>query len=279
MFQREILWMAAALVVCSGLESRSEGVTVKVIKVVETREVDLSPPAKDSDKFFGGFDQSKLAVTIELQGERLKKASQYGHIDITSATTDKGETLEVIPFASLGHHPTDRYESINRDFMYAFEQTKPTDRIKIDLGFKPCKRATSRIQAIQGTVRVLTVDRMEEITFGNIAQRKGDSLGHPVLKAANVTVRVTGIKNSVDALESVTLEIQDAENVIHDVYMTDENGKKLNVSSMKMFMGSKTMLTLQGWEKLPKDANVVVSAGVGQKTFSVPFAIKGVPLP
>lgn len=279
MFCRGILGLAAIVAVCGDVSIKAEDINVKAIKVVETREVDLNPSAKNSDSFFSGFDQNRLAVTIELEGSQLEKASQYGRIEIASAKTDTGETLEVIPFPSAGHHPSDRYETIDREFMYAFEQNKPTDRIKLDLGFKPTKRAAKSIQAIQGTVRLLTVDKMEDLTFSDVAKRKGEALSHPILKAANVTAQITQVEGSADALESVTLEIHDADEVIHEVYMTDSAGKKLNVSSMKMFMGSKTMLTLQGWEKLPKDANVAMRVGVGQKTVPVTFALKDVPLP
>ncbi len=254
-------------------------VSVKAIKVVETREMDLNPTKEKDNAFFGGFDQNRLAVTIELTGDILANASRYGHINITAAQTDTGEKLEVIPFPSAGHHPTDRYESIDREFMYAFEQTKPTDRIKFDLGFKPCKRSAGSIKSIHGTLQVLTVDRMEDITFDNVAKRKGESLQHPILKAAGINAQVTRIEGSVNALESVTIELHDTEDVIQEVYLTDARNEKLNVSAMRMFMGSKTMLTLQGWEKLPSDAKLVMTAGVGQKKVPVNFKLNDLALP
>jgi hypothetical protein len=255
-------------------------VTVKVLKIAETRHKDVAASKGGGRSAMANpFDTSKLAVTIELAGKAIEKAVKYGYIKITSATTDGGDKLEVLGSNEFGSHNESSYSDINREFMYSWNEEKPKDRIKFDLAFKAPPRGVTGIAAIRGVLKVLTVDEVKTVTFDGIRSKQGSALASPVLQQAGVTVKVLEPAKNADSSKSVRLEMMDPGDVVHELKLVTVSGEDINASKMTMTVGSMKQIQLDSWEPLPKDVRLKVSVAVGQEVVEVPISLNNLPLP
>lgn len=278
-------------------ENEAPAVEVKPVSVSQVTHRDL------------GTEQVRhwLAVTIELAGEPAAQVISYGDVTIKTAKLDTGASLTLLPVGDADAPPSG-FVKVDRPSTEDDSKGDSPGTLQIELRFGPAPRTATRLVSLEGTLWLATSER-EECVFDRILARRGQTLDHQMLKAANVSLRVLG-KSPFDIFESaerLALRIVgDDDNVaatddsLLEIDLLDGQRNEITRGSLKLsvqihgeagvevgafrhavrksfgFPSDGKALILGAKTKLGEDAMLRI---VGPKTFSVPFQIEGIPLP
>jgi hypothetical protein len=255
------------------------GTQVKMHSVRELRKAMIAPDAPDIQ--WANLDPARLVLTVDLVGPEMAGAYRYGFIT-AQGRDNSGSPLQALGSNASGH-PGDSFRDVDLEFMFAWQQEKPTDRLRIDLGFVPPARNATHLESVEGTVLVQRADSQQQITFDRIRERRDQTLNHPLLEEAGVTVTVgtagPSMLGSGDPDKSVSLVINGPMDVLPKIALLKPDGQNISVGRMWNTVAQQTGFVLQAWETLPEDASLQLTVAVGHQTVRVPFQFKNVALP
>ncbi len=252
---------------------------VQLTRVVEMRK--STTVVRRTTESFDPAGEARLVMTLELRGPLAARAYRYGFIAATCMTPE-GTALSPIAAGNAHAHPIDNFIDIDREMMFAFEPNKPTDLIRMELGFEPPLRAT-RAVTLTGQVALLVAERQQEITFEDVRSLGTTALNHPTLTNAGLQVMLqkkTPTPTSFeDPARSIHLDITGPNESITSMKLIDDNGRVIDTMRMWQSIGSQTSYSLQGFEELPSTTHLHMTIAVGQQRIDVPFGFKNVALP
>lgn len=254
-----------SILIASGIYAGESAVTVKPIGMTESRSVNFEKPSGDSFMMQQG---NRLEVELLLSGKAVERAARWGDVKLATAVDDRGSALEMQSIS----FQDEKFEDLDREQMWFFEDEPPADRIKVKLPFAAPDRAASSI-SLKGSlvlVDVVTEDHMVEL-----AANVGKIVLADVVKELGATIKL----NSFDEAMGAEIEVKDPNGAIADLAIVDADGK--DISSTTGWSGWNNMRTyhLSAMENYPASAQLRVSVIVKSTNIEVPFELKDMRLP
>jgi hypothetical protein len=275
MFKRTFAALAIAAA-ATAVAFAAESVSVKPVRVEETRSRDLGP-AKDTNFF---SNSPALRIVMHVDGDLVKGATSYGKVIIAEATDDAGTDLKPKKekgFMSFGRGEDD-FEKIDRFPGMRKPDAKPAG---FDLGLQlaASSRKATRVKSLKGEFQVLAGGEAKQLSITKLTGLVGKTLDDPALKAAGLEVKIVNPKDSKfpggAARPSLILEVSGNANALQKIAIVDAAGQSVSDESMTMM--NTTHLTLN--KALDDTMKLQLSLNVGQKTVTVPFDAQNIELP
>jgi len=253
--------------------TRAAGVKVVPVAVSETRHKWLAAGPKKSD-------YAELKIAVHVVGEPAAKAVRFGHVKITHAVDEKGNSL-LVP--AKEQHP--------RDYESGFVTIADSRRGQAKNGFqadlvrlRPAGRSAAKIAKVSGSLKLITGGKVAEVTIPNARSLIGIQVNHPALKAAGVTLKIVKPGTSIipweDPAKTIRFQIEGNVDAALSASMVDASGKAVDChSSVRTDGGATRRQSLTAEKELPEKAGLKLEVLSGAKVVTVPFELKDVPLP
>lgn len=250
------------------------GVKVVPVAVSETRYRSLAGGGK-------GTGHTELKMTVHVAGGAAAKAVQFGHVKITQATDDKGNSL-LVP-AKERRQPRDYekgYVTITKRWRDQAKNGFQADFVRL----KPAARAAVKIAKVTGSLKLLTGGKVTAVTIPNARSLIGIELEHPALKAAGVKIKIISPEPStaawVDPSKTIAFQIDGKVEAVLAASIVDASGKAVRcLPNLQTVSGGIKRLSVTAEKKLPDKAGLKLSVLGDAKVITVPFTLKDVPLP
>ena len=250
------------------------GVKVVPVAVSETRYKSLAGGGK-------GTGHTELKMTVHVVGGAASEAVQFGHVKITQATDEKGNSLLIAAKERRQpHHCEKGYVTITKWWQDQRKNGFQADFIRL----KPAARAAAKIARITGSLKLLTGGKVTAVTIPNARSLVGIELQHPALKAAGVKIKIVRPEPSGTALgdpsKTMVFQIEGKVEAILATIMVDASGNTVRcLSGFDTVAGGIKRLSLTVRSKLPDKAGLKLAVLSDAKVVTVPFELKDVPLP
>jgi len=218
----------------------------------------------------------ELTLALHVTGPAAAKAKRAGHVRITKALDDKGNSL-LPKKRSFGSRMRDGYKTVNEYMRHGVK-----DGFKLDLSLAQSQRAATKISSLTGSFKLLTGEKVADGTIPDVKSLEGKDAAHPVLAAAGLKVKIVKASGGFmgggpRAISYVPGGNTDA---LVDVELVDSAGKEIQSSSGSVRMGSgPRTYHVEAMGKLPPKAGLKLKVLTGAKSTTVPLELKDIPLP
>lgn len=221
------------------------------------------------EKPFGVFaphSVEPLFGTLELTGKAVEQATAYGFVRVKTAKDDTGQVLRLIKSQFSFDDPT-------KGFVEFDSFGKENDTATIHLMFERPSTTATHLAVVEGSVRLMTGGRREEVVVDNVLQKSGSTLSAPPLKAAGMRLRAQepGEGDVEDPAKAISIVVNGPTDILHEIALVDSGGEKLNLGQTSFSFGRTTHYTLESQEKLPADTKLKLTLVSGQQPMTVPF--------
>jgi hypothetical protein len=247
--------------------SRTE---VKLIRIQESRVRDLvKPSGKELSP------KSTLTLVLELEGDTVRAASHWGKLEITQAIDDRGTSLVPDAAVASSFGTGDRFEELNRNMMWFFEDVKPQDRIRLDIPLAVPPREAKRLEKLEGSLH-LAVTEYQDVLVTKPAALVGKKIENAALKAAGAQITLVEFKQQ----GPVYARLKGIKGVrLVAVHIVDSKGKRIDNGGGSSSSDDVWEAEISGDDPLPPDSRLKFVLVKERKEIPVPFKFAAVPLP
>lgn len=263
------MFVRASLIVlaCLAAVASAAEVTIKPITLTERRVRQIEKPKENFFSQPGGVE-----VELRIQGDAVKGATAWGKLKFTEAKDDTGADLTPKDSLNFG----DSFSKL----MEPFGQDKPKVResFEVTLNLAQPARKAMKIASLKGEFQVLAGGTEKTVNVAKLKSMVGKALEHADLKAAGLEIKVAEIKKE-GAMEVVALSVKGDLKAIKEGSIVDAAGKPLSMGHFTMTMNEVTTIGYHCEKAVDDAAALKLTLIIGQKTVTVPFALKDLDLP
>ena len=251
-------------------------VSVQVVRVEESRVKELDPGAGQA------ASPGQVTLTLRLGGAEVAGATEYGRVKITEAADDTGASIKAeFSFSE------DVFMPLHGAGFGGGRGATPPPEIHVSLAAP--RRAATRIARVKGEVYVKAGGRPGVVTVPRVAERAGQRVDDPVLKAAKLVVTIVDPKAATPegaavpagatGGDAVTVKIVGDESVVKRIDVVGQDGQSVSPGRSSSSSGNTAVHTLMLDRALDPSMSLKIEVLSGQKTVRVPLDLKDVPLP
>jgi len=158
------------------------GIHVRALKIAVVRELDLvhgaqAPPELPRIHPRG----SGLCVLLDVSGERIPSVIEFGHIQLSVLTDDRGRHISIPEF-------DEQLDRVDRESMFFGVDNVPTDSLWIELEL-PLPKRDAKTLTVVGALDVVLAQR-RELSLPDVASRTG-RVDWPELESAGLTCTIS----------------------------------------------------------------------------------------
>lgn len=234
------------------------------VSVVQLTDVRSSDPA-----------DSRLSVTLKVEGDAVKNAFEFGTVQIKEPQTQEGKIVAADPEGFAPLKRTGFGDRMNVALL-TFELPSPL-------------RQQPLFPLLSGIVKLKTY-RQQLIPVEQVLSRRNETLKDPLLSAHDVVVRIVdprqafpGIKDEVEVLKllgsSVAFEVTGNTRKINSFILETAEGKKISTMAGSFGAGRTLLLSQRSTEPLPLDVVAKILIPVAPEIITVPFRFENLALP
>lgn len=244
-----------------------DGPKVAAVEILDVRRAHLKTP-KPENRF--SFDRPGLKLVIEVQGEDVLRASQYGMLELDAATDNTGAKLKFNEESFSFNDIRKEFVEVDRSQMFMGEENPPKDVIRVELALESPARAAASI-SLRGKLqlkKVATVDVVVPATPGEVKNEE--------LTKAGVKFKVAEASDE----NSFVYEVSGKLEALFDATVVDAQGKPFEIRGRMSSGGGESSRREIFLEKpVPPDAKVRLAIVTKAEVVPVPFDLKDLKLP
>lgn len=210
-----------------------------------------------------------LIVNITMLGESAAKATSYGRLKLTKATTADGLDMKRIEGIGPGSDPVKGFVKIDRKDRFFAKH--PKNGVLVPLKFERPKGLVKKTGRIEGSLQLITGGQQKAVVVPNLAAHLKKTIENASLKAAGF-----GLKLSKQNEKELAIEVKGKRENMIDMVLVDKNGKPIKTMGGTFQMGNGPINhSFMAQAGLPPDVGLRVTVVTGAKTVEVPFSVSG----
>jgi hypothetical protein len=214
------------------------------------------------------------SITLNVHGPAANSVGSWGKVVITRATDDAGENLLPQRDAFFGSDPN-QMTSID-EFARKMMQDDPSRGIPVQLQFASPKRSAKQLVSVEGHFDLQLGGAEQIVTVPNLPSLSGKPVTDPLLKTAGITATVTEASAGGDALG---MQLSGAVSSVKDVAVLDASGENLVIGHGWSEINGVRDARYHLKSPLNPNCKLQIKLVTGQKSQTVPFHLKNIPLP
>lgn len=243
------------------LRAGETGISVSLERVVDIRSREK--------------EESRLAITLRIQGEAVASSLEYGAVQITEPAVMAGKigAADEAGFAALKRGGFG--DRLSEAFL-TFELPSPP-------------RSRSDFPVLSGTLKLKTF-RQQLVPIEKVLTKRNQTIEDPLFKAHGIVVRVVdprqafpGVTEEAElaklSVSVVALEISGSSGKVREFVLESPDGKKILSRAGSFGAGRTLLLSRRSDEPLPEDVVARVLIPVSPEEVKVPFRLEKVELP
>ena len=222
-------------------------------------------------------DQDVLFVTLQLTGEIIPSATQYGYLEVSAAQDDTGAALELVSEEFAFEDATKQFVQLDRGMMFPDLFEGPEDSIEIYFMLTAPTEGAEGLAELSGTLLLMAGGERKSVTAP--AHVLGP-VENSVFSDAGITVTLTRDEDGFgdDPEQSVSVEVKGNTAAITEVDLVDADGEPLLAGGGYSGFGDEITYFLSHSEKITDAVQLKIDMAVNQKPVEIPFAFSDVKL-